>query len=161
MAERNYVPDSWGPHELPVLIAIAKWDEETTATNALDLHSLTERLGRPPEATARVAKAVGRLTDAGYVTAQSFTSFGDPYPDFMIRGLTPLGLQAVGAWPRESDDLVEVLLRAIDAQADALQESQPEEASRMRQVGKFMASTGLDVAKSIAIAVATRATTGQ
>jgi hypothetical protein len=161
VAERNYVPDSWGPHELPVLIAIADWDEETTTVDFLRLETLTERLGRPPDGIARVAKAVARLVEAGYVSAQTLTYMGAIYPDFMIRGLTPLGLQATGAWPRESDDLVEVLLRTLEAQADALEASQPEEASRIRQVGKFLAGTGLDVAKSIAIAVATRAATGQ
>jgi len=161
VAERNYVPDSWGPHELPVLIAIADWDEGTTSTEPLRLETLTDRLGRPPEGIGRVAKAVGRLVEAGYVNAQKLDYFGAAHPDFMVRGITPLGLEAVGAWPRESDDLVEVLLRALEAQADALQESQPEEASRMRQVGKFLAGTGLDVAKSIAIAIATRAATGQ
>ena len=160
MTEKRYVPDSWIPHELPALIAIAEWDEATTSTNVLRLETLTGLMKREPKDMPRVAKAVGRLVEAGYVKAQNLNYQGAPYVDYMIRGLTPLGLEAVGAWPRLSDDLVDVFLRALESQAESLDHTAPEEASRVRAFGKFLGSQGLDVAKSVITAVITHQMTG-
>ncbi|MEA2644642.1 MAG: hypothetical protein QOG08_1668 [Chloroflexota bacterium] len=115
---------------------------------------------REPKDMPRVAKAVGRLVEAGYIKAQNLNYHGAPYVDYMIRGLTPLGLEAVGAWPRLSDDLVDVFLRALESQAESLDHTAPEEASRVRAFGKFLGSQGLDVAKSVITAVITHQMTG-
>jgi hypothetical protein len=160
MKEKRYVPDSWIPHELPALIAIAEWDEATTSTNVLRLEKLTELMKREPKDMARVAKAVGRLVEAGYVNAQSLNYMGAAYVDYMIRGLTPLGLEAVGAWPRLSDDLVDIFLRALESQAESLDHTAPEEASKVRAFGKFLGGQGLDVAKTVIAAVISHQMTG-
>ncbi len=160
MTEKRYVPDSWIPHELPALIAIAEWDEATTSTDVLRLERLTELMKREQKDMPRVAKAVGRLVDAGYVNAQSLNHFGADYVDYMIQGLTPLGLEAVGAWPRQSDALIEVFLRALESQAKSLDESAPEDASKVRAFAKFLTGQGIDVAKTVISAVITHQITG-
>ncbi len=160
MSERRYVPDSWIPHELPALIAIAAWDEATTGPDVLRIETLTEFMKRAPADQPRVAKAVGRLVDAGYVDAQSVGGFGAAYVDYLIDGLTPAGLEAVGAWPRQSDELVAVFLRALESQAQGLEESQPAEASKVRAFATFLGTQGLDVAKSVITAVITHQMTG-
>jgi hypothetical protein len=157
--EKRYVPDSWTPHELPVLIAIAEWDE-ATSNDVLSLPVLTERMGREPNAIARVAKAVDRLNQAGYINARENTAMSDPYPDFMILGLSPLGLEAVGAWPRESDDLVNVFLRVLESQAHSVEAKDPDGAAKIRAFAKYVASAGMDVAKSVVTAVITHQVTG-
>jgi hypothetical protein len=159
MTEKRYVPDSWAPHELPTLVAIADWDEQTS-NDVLRLETLTERLGRPPEEIARVAKAVDRLVEAGFVKAHKLDYMGAAYPDFMIQGLTPLGLQAVGAWPRESDTLVEVFLRTLESQARSLEKEDPVEASKLRAVATYLAGAGLDVAKTVVAAVLSHMASG-
>src|SRR5438477_12892056 len=88
MKEKRYVPDSWIPHELPALVAIAEWDEATTSRDVLRLETLTALMRRSPEELPRVAKAVGRLVEAGYVDARGFDYFGAPYVDYMINGVT-------------------------------------------------------------------------
>jgi len=160
MKEKRYVPDSWVPHELPALIAIAEWDEATTSTDVLRLEKLTELMKREPKDMARVAKAVGRLVEAGYVNAKSLNYMGAAYIDYMISGLTPLGLEAVGAWPRLSDDLVDIFLRALESQAESLDHTAPEEASKVRAFGKFLGGQGLDVAKTVIAAVISHQMTG-
>jgi hypothetical protein len=160
MAEKRYVPDSWIPHELPALVAIAEWDEATVSRDVLRLETLTTLMKRSPEELPRVAKAVGRLVEAGYVDARSLDCMGAPYVDYMINGLTPAGLQAVGAWPRQGDDLVAVFLRALESQADDLEEAQPEEASRVRALATFLGGQGLDIAKTVIAAVITHQMTG-
>jgi len=154
MPEKRYVPDSWTPHELPALIAIAEWDE-VTPNGVLSLEALTERMNRKGTDIARVSKAVDRLHQAGYVNAAKLEAFSDEYPDFMIEGLTPLGLEALGAWPRESDALQDVFLRALETQAAEIQEKDPEGASKVRSFAKFIAGAGVDVAKSVLTAVIT------
>lgn len=148
MTEKRYVPDSWTPHELPALIAIAEWDE-STSNEVLSLEELTERMGRPAEAIARVAKAISRIEQAGYINAKENRSFGDEYPDFMILGLTPLGLEAVGAWPRSSDDLLDVFLRVLESKAQELDGTDSESASKIRNFARYVGTTGIDVGKSI------------
>jgi hypothetical protein len=160
MAEKRYVPDSWLPHELPALVAIAEWDEATTSRDVLRLENLTALMKRSPEELPRVAKAVGRLVEAGYVDARSLDHFGALYVDYMINGLTPSGLHAVGAWPRQGDDLVAVFLRALESQADDLERAQPEEASRIRNLATFFGGQGLDIAKAVIAAVVTHKMTG-
>jgi len=158
MPEKRYVPDSWTPHELPALVAIAEWDE-ATPNGVLGLESLTELMKRPTNEIARVAKAVDRLHQAGHVNAAKSEAFGDEYPDFMVRGLTPLGLEAVGAWPRESDELRDVFLSALETQAREIERKDPEAASNIRAFAKYMAGAGMDVAKSVLTAVITHQVT--
>ncbi len=159
MPEKRYVPDSWTPHELPALIAIAEWDEGTT-NDVLTLEALTERMGREPGGVARVAKAVDRLYQAGYVNALRSESFTDEYPDFQIEGLTPLGLQAVGAWPRESEELQQLFLRVLESQASEVESKDPEGASKIRAFAEYAARQGVDVAKSVLTAVIVHGVTG-
>ena len=158
MGEKRYVPDSWVAHELPALVAIAGWDEATVTREVLGLEQLTALMKRTSGELARVAKAVGRLVEVGYVDARSLAYMGAPYVDYMINGLTPSGLQAVGAWPRQGDDLVSVFLRALESQADDLEKTQPDEASRVRALAKFLGGQGLDIAKAVIAAVITHQT---
>jgi hypothetical protein len=142
------------------LIAIAEWDE-ATPNGVLGLDALTERMNRNATEIARVSKAVDRLHQAGFLHAAKLEAFSDEYPDFMIRGLTPLGLEAVGAWPRESDELQDVFIRALETQAQEIEKKDPEGASKIRSFAKFVARDGVDVAKSVLTAVITHQVTAQ
>lgn len=145
--------DSWYAWELPVLLAIAEWDEGNLDAQYMDVVELTRRMGRPDSDQSRVGKAVRRLADAGFLDV-AFEGAGSPW-SFMISRLTPLGLQACGAWPA-SEDLAAAVVAALEAKAGDIQGRDPEGASTIRAFARYLRDAGMDVAKSVATAVITQ-----
>jgi hypothetical protein len=145
--------DSWYAWDLPVLLAVAAWDEANLEPHNLDVVQLTRRMELPDSEQARVGKAVRRLADAGFLEAR-FAAASLPL-EFMISRLTPLGLQACGAWPA-SDDLASVVVAALEAKAGDIQGRDPEGASKVREFARYLRDAGMDVAKSVAAAVLSR-----
>jgi cold shock CspA family protein len=106
--------DSWRIWDFPVLRAVAAWDEANLESHYLDVVELTKRMQRPHSDQARVAKAVRRLDDAGFLEVQ-FPAASLPL-EFMISRLTPVGRQVCGSWP-SSDELAPVIIAALEAKA--------------------------------------------
>lgn len=80
-----------------VLDALATWEDSATGHDDLSVEQLTERLNLPAIEAGRVARVVKRLVDAGQLDALNLTVMGSQYPQYLITGLTAIGLQAARA----------------------------------------------------------------
>ena len=157
MAQRDRATDSWYAWELPVLIAVAEWDETNLGAQYLDVIELTNLMGRSDGDQRRVAKAVRRLADADFLEDEFA---GPTLPlEFMIKRPTPLGLQACGAWPA-AEDLATAVVSALEAKAGEVEHRDPEGASTIRAFARYLRDAGMDVAKAVASAVLTQQVTG-
>jgi hypothetical protein len=77
-----------------VLQTLAKWEESAGGHDHLSVEQLTQMALLPESEAHRVARAVKRLVDSGQVQAINVTAMGSPYPQFLITGLSSLGLRA-------------------------------------------------------------------
>lgn len=85
-----------------VLQALAKWEDSAAGHEHLSVEQLTQMVLLPESEAHRVARAVNRLVDSGQVQAINVTSMGSPYPQFLITGLSALGLRAARAIGRQT-----------------------------------------------------------
>ncbi len=152
MAEQKTLraSDAWYERDLRVLVALAEWDSQNVGREYLELSKLVDRLGLTEEDAPWVGKAVHRLDAAGFVSAEKVGD-GTPWGCF-VTDVTPAGLREAGAWPSAADAAT-ALVNALFAQAKDLEPKDPESAGKLRELAKFLAEQGMDVAKHVAIAV--------
>ena len=141
------IPDVWTETDFPVLLEVARRAVAPTWTGRVVRPSeVADALGRSDEATT-VTAAVLRLIDGGYLVGDVLRTQSLP-PDAMIKGLTPAGLRAAGAWPSEERGAA-VVIAALEELADRLAPTAPEDASRIRAaagaVGRGLGTMGLDL----------------
>src|SRR5881628_3290810 len=90
-----------------VLEALSIWEESAGGHDELSIEDLTERLKLAPNDAHRVARSVKRLVDGGQIQALNVTAFGSPYPEYLITGLSSIGIQAARAIDKSRRPTVE------------------------------------------------------
>ncbi len=145
------VAEGWSVWEYPALVAIHQEFEAQPYGSIISSPAVLQRLNPSGADEDRWGGAIDRLDRSGYLESRR-TMWGRPYPMHIIR-LTERGLRAVGAWPRDVDPL-QILVQVLVAQADAVEQTEPERASRLRifaeAVGKGMLDVGTDFAAKFA-----------
>ena len=146
--------DSWSAYEYPMLVAIARRAELSTADMMLPSDNILDEVASSPGDRYKFERAIVRLSDEAFIKTMPL-AFGDSYPR-AIMGITGQGLRAVGAWPNPSS-VVDALLQRLDEQANAIALSQPENSTRLKEVVTFFATAGREVLVNVISGVATNA----
>ena len=86
--------------DLQTLKGIAELDRQQSG-GGFFTHNLAEHLGvTDRDAIVQLAKSVQRLVNGGYVLGQEITSMSSPHPEYLIRGVTALGMDELEASER-------------------------------------------------------------
>jgi len=136
-SDRELLPDLYYRLDYPVLLEIGRWVEAGRAEGSLRPELVAHRLGQPP---AEVQAAVGRLWRGGKIDVADGSSPGEEA--YMIRRMLPAGLRETGLW-RDAGDLADRLQRFLDAQAAAVEHSDPEQASKIRRWAAALVDLGV------------------
>lgn len=131
--DRERVADVYASEDYPVLLAVAKIEltadgpVKVIAGTASDAPKppLAERVGRSVDA---VNRSLLRLLRGGLIEGRVGTT-----GMVLATGLTVEGLREVGAWPR-AQSLAQGLRLVLQEEAQRLERSEPEKASRVKVV---------------------------
>lgn len=134
----------WDQVDGPVLQVAHEllYDEEHRQVGADDV---SRRLGWG-ESSLKVARSLRLLFNNGYVSGIDVSSNDDP-DAVIVTELTEKGFQTLGEWRRPDQDLLDVLIAALEQSAEEV--DNPEEASRLKEAAAAVGRISRDVAVGV------------
>jgi hypothetical protein len=139
------LPDVYFSQDYPILLAIARAELDAQA-QALppQPEQLAEALGRP---LVDICASVARLRDAGFLEGTGVMRGIKDY--LLITRITTEGLREVGAYPKTTD-LADRLQRFLDAEAEAVERTDPERGRKIRRAAQTLTEVGTTFAAKFA-----------
>ena len=129
------VEDQWLKWDLPVLLALVKWDAEDRSRQYVNRDQVVQMVEVAPDDAWKVGRALDRLNRAGLIEAQNLGD-GTPWPAFVM-SVTPAGLRLAGAWPTP-ESMRDRLLAELEAAAQRIADTEPEKSKRLLQIVDYL-----------------------
>jgi hypothetical protein len=130
--------NDWERWDLPTLRALHRaLDESPDRPHHVRLSVLASELGIPEEDRWQLDRAVERLVTAGYIASPALQGGGRRRQYEFVTEIGPEALRILSVWPN-AETSIQLLVGVMVAAAAEVEPYSPEEAGRMREVGRFL-----------------------
>ncbi len=137
----------WATDDGPVLATVARLlRDRDHVSDALVL----AELGWGPNRHSAVKRSMKLLIDSDFLVGRPLTAGDGTIMDVTVTSVTEKGLQRLGLWTDQNQELVAALIAALN---DAAAKAKPEEATRLRKAAHALEGVGRDVLVGVLVGV--------